>query len=335
MEIIIPHQVSDCINAIQANKTFKTNALKIYAALYIQAERADKFGYFPVPAKYLMSINKRYYKLIDILIENGIIEYRKRTEQDPDDLFGTITKKIYNKHIGLCMKYRFLIDISQGQSVDVEIRSNKNMRWYDILKNSLIALGYEPRIGRDTFGRRVHHPAIMNYKTELANRGFTTIDAKCSQPKLLYNIMKKHGIIDQNYFDAFEKHGDFYGYVAKTLNLNGDINGTPRDDAKEIFMYWVNSNGYIPMWKDMTSLFKEASQFIKKIKFRSYKDMPAYLQLVESKIWINDLLENIPVEFAIPVHDCLIVKDKEAEVVLSYCKNKYPEIDFEMKQITK
>ena len=71
-----------------------------------------------------------------------------------------------------------------------------------------------------------------------------------------------------------------------------------------------------------------ASKFIKELKAKSYKNSAKFLQREEAKIWIDDLLNYLPVEFALPVHDCLIVKQKDCNEVLEYCIGKYPEIDF-------
>ena len=68
----------------------------------------------------------------------------------------------------------------------------------------------------------------------------------------------------------------------------------------------------------------------KTLKTKNYKDASSYLQREESKIWIDDLLENIPTNFALPIHDCLLVKDKEVYEILNYCKSKYENIDFEI-----
>ena len=59
------------------------------------------------------------------------------------------------------------------------------------------------------------------------------------------------------------------------------------------------------------------------------------MQREESKIWIDDLLENIPTNFALPIHDALLVRTIDAREVLTYCKNKYPQIEFDIKEIHK
>jgi hypothetical protein len=219
------------------------------------------------------------------------------------------------------MKYRFLVDFTDATEVEVEMDNFRKYRWYQVIENSLKQLGYEVKISRDSFGQRVHHPVIPVYKTELKDRGFAVIDAVASQPKLVYLMMKNQGIVDDNFNEAFEK--DFYDYVVKKLDLDN------RKMAKDLFMYWLNSSGYVPNYK-IHLLFPIASKFIKSLKTKNYKDSSAYLQRQESKIWIDDLLNNIPVDFALPIHDSFIVKDKDGYEVLEYCKTRYPDVDFKL-----
>lgn len=285
------------------------------------SNRKNKHGYFPVPSTYLEAINCRYKTIIDKFLEAGIIEYFKGVHQDPNDLFSQRYTKYYVKSKNICMKYRFLIDIKNGEKINIDMSSNKKQRWYNILQKSLMELGYEAEIKRDTFGRRVHHPLIPVYKEELKDNGFALIDAQASQPKLLLNIMKKEGIVDVEYEKSFD--GDFYNNIVNKLNLDN------RKQAKDLFMYWLNSAGYVPNYK-IHILFPIASNFIKTLKSKNYKDSASFLQREEAKIWIDDLLENIPTDFAIPIHDCLIVKDKEVDKILNYCKLKYKDIDFQV-----
>jgi hypothetical protein len=81
------------------------------------------------------------------------------------------------------------------------------------------------------------------------------------------------------------------------------------------------------------TIFPEVSNFLKNHKAKNYKAVASLLQRIEAQIWIDDLLENIPVDFALPVHDSLIVKDEDFETVLNYCKAKYPLIKFETKDL--
>jgi hypothetical protein len=318
MKVKLNNLVKDTINQL-GNKTRKEAGIKIYCALIIMSNRKNKHGYFPVPSTYLESINSRYKAIIDAFINAGIIEYFKGVHIDPNDIFTTKYTKYYNTNKGVCIKYRFLIDTTIGPEVEVNMSSYKRSKWYSIIEGSLMELGYEPEISRDTFGRRVHHNLIPVYKEELKEKGYALIDAKASQPKLLLNIMKKKGIIDLEYEKAFDN--DFYNYLVEKLKLDN------RKQAKDLFMFWLNSSGYVPNYT-IHILFPIASRFIKSLKTKNYKDSSSYLQRAEARIWIDDLLENLPSTFGIPIHDCLVIKDKEVNNILDYCKSKYPEIDF-------
>ena len=320
MKITIPEEVIDCISKT-GNKTAQISGYKIYAGLVRMSRRKNSHGYFPCPSEYLEAINKRYIRTIKALKDAGIIKAYTRSMQDPKDIFDSLEKRYYNVNKGICIKYKFLIDISKGRIVEIDFENRRKLKWYSIIESSINELGYKGTISRDTFGRRVHHPAIATYKTDLKDAGFALIDAKCSQPKLLLNILKSRGIIDENYERAFDI--DFYNYLVKELGL------ADRAQAKDLFMFWLNSSGYVPNYK-IHILFPSASAFIKGLKSKYYKDASSYLQRIEAEIWIDDLLVNIPVDFALPVHDCLIVKDKDVYDVLAYCESKYSNIDFQV-----
>lgn len=326
MKIIIPEEVKTSINSFK-RKDVKEAAIKIYCALKrLENRKNPQTGYFDVPSSYLKSINSNYNRTIDKFIEDGIIKYYSRHSTDPNDIFNSVEKKYYNKTLGFCMKYKFLIDTEIGTEYDFDVENPNNMRWYEIIKSSLISLAYEPNISRDTFGRRVHHNAIYNHKSFLKDKGFSIIDAKCSQPRLLYLIMKEKGIYDKDYYDIFESSSDFYNTIVEKLNLK------TRQQAKDLFMFWINADGYVPN-TGIFGLFQNTSNFIKSLKTRSYKDASAFLQRREAKIWIDDLLENIPTNFALPIHDALLIKTTDVNKVLSYCKNKYPQIEFDFKEL--
>jgi hypothetical protein len=325
MKVIIPKEVEKAINELPFNKTVKINAIKIYAALYLKTYLKNSQGYFPVSAEYLQSINKRYINIINHFIEYKIIDYYKRPTQDDKDIFNTIYKKYYDTTRGICMKYKFLINITNGREVEVDMISNVRERWYEIIENSLIETGFDVTITRDNYGRRVHHSAIRDYKEDF--KGYYTIDSICSQPRLLYNYLKEKNIIDNEYNRIFDNDIDFYSEVAYKLNLES------RQDAKDLFLHWLNGSGYVPNF-NIHKIFPIVSSYLKKLKRGNYKNSGSLLQRIESKIWIDDLLNNIPCDFALPVHDSLIVKEKDVDVILNYCKSKYPNIRFK-KEIIK
>jgi hypothetical protein len=325
MIVEINDTIKKIINEMPFNKTVKNNSLKIYGALYLMSKRQNKFGYFPVPSEYLKSINLRYFKIMDYFEEVGLIKAYTRPVQDEKDIFNVVNKKYYDVNKGICMKYKFLIS-TNGETIDIDLKTNKYFRWYQIIQDSLIEFGFEDiKITRDVFGRRVHHSAIREYKNDF--KGYWTIDAISSQPRLLYLDMKEKGIIDEEYFKIFENEKDFYNEIVSKLNLED------RAKAKELFMFWVNGNGYVPNF-NVHVLFPKASKFIKDYKSGDYKNMASHLQRIESKIWIDDILNNIPCEWALPVHDSVILKEEDVDNVYNWISSKYPEIKFK-KEIIK
>lgn len=325
MRVTISQQFKDAINSMPYNKTVKRNALKIYAALYSKEYLKNNHGYFPVASDYLKSVNVRYFKIIDYFEERGLIDVYKRAVQDDDDIFNTKYKKYYDTSKGICMKYRFLVPIV-GQEVEVDMITDSHNRWYEIVENSLLETGFDTKITRDNFGRRVWHPAIRNYKEDFSR--YYTIDAVCSQPRILYNLMKDRDVLDEEYNKIFENDLDFYYEIMYKLKLED------REEAKHLFLHWLNGNGYVPNF-GIHSLFPVASKFLKKVKKGNFKNSSSLLQRLESSIWIDDLLNNIPCDFALPVHDCVIVKEEDVDKVLEYCRVKYPNIKFEKELISK
>jgi hypothetical protein len=97
-------------------------------------------------------------------------------------------------------------------------------------------------------------------------------------------------------------------------------------------MFWLNGNGYVPNY-GIHTLFPFVSSFLKNLKKGNYKNSGSLLQRIESKIWIDDILNNIPCDFAIPIHDSVIVKEEDVENVLKYCQAKYPQLKFKKEKI--
>ncbi len=326
MKITITKQIQESINKL-GNKTAQRSGLLIYCALYNLNKRKRSNGYFDAPSTYLVAINKRYNRAIDQFMKDGIIIYQTNLKTNPDSIFGNdiITKNYSTKH-GYSMKYKFLVPIDEFE-IEVDFKTTKDEPWYIKIKESLEILGYyDEKITRDSFGRRVHYNLLYNYKNELKGKKLWVIDSVCSQPRLLWLLMKKRGLLDSNYNDIFENDKDFYDYLQLKLNLED------RPDAKRLFMFWINSSGYVPN-NEIHNLFPEVSKFLSKLKNRSYKDSSAYLQREEAKIWIDDLLSNVPTKFALTIHDSLIVKAEDAEMIKKYCQDKYPDLRFDMKKL--
>lgn len=323
MKINLPNEIKQVIETL-GNKSKRLSAIKIYAAMLMRSNRTDISGYFDCPSTYLMSINSRYASILDAFMSAGILKRKETLKIDPKDIFKTIKSPVYSSHLGYCIKYKFLIDIDCGDEIEINLDSGKARRWYQIIQSSLIELGYPPKISRDNFGRRVYHPVINKYKSELANKNLFVIDARASQPTLLWLLMNERGYFDARFNSIFESGLDFYSQVALDLKLNG------RYEAKKLFTLWANSDKKAA-YASMQQLFPVATRFLEGLKTDNYKDSPAFLQRHEAHIWIDNLLDKIPVEFALPVHDSLIVKEKDLDVVLEYCKAMYPKIQFETK----
>lgn len=325
MKIVLPERIAAVIETL-GNKTKRQSAMKVYAAMYMRSNRTDKHGYFDCPSTYLQAINSRYATIVEEFIRSGVLKRKEKLTIDPNDIFKTIKSPVYSSQLGYCIKYKFLVDVECGREIEINFDSGKYRRWYQVLQASLIELGHPPKITRDNFGRRVYHPAIKNYKTALANKGLCVIDAKASQPTLLWLLMKERGYQDYYYNSIFENKLDFYAQIASDLQLNS------REKAKKLFMLWANSENKAT-YTELRQLFPVAGSFIEYLKSNNYKDSPAFLQRHEAYVWIDNLLDKIPVEFAIPVHDSLIVKKEDLKVVLDYCQSKYPQIQFETKPL--
>ena len=327
MVVDINKKTLEIINKISKRKDVKMSALKIYCALFLMRLRRNKWGYFPVPSEYLRKINGRYNRIIEYFIDNKIIKRYERQEIT-NDLFNPINKKYYDVNKGICIKYKFLVNIDTAQfKVNVPMKTDRSYRWYSILQASLTEYGVEGKIKRDPYGRRVHHMALYNYREIFS--GLWVIDSVCSQPRLLYNEMKSRNLFDEKYFNVFNNNLDFYDYLIEQLDLRD------RDDAKSMFMSWAFGTGYTGdrikhgvYINQLNSLFRGVYKFLMILKESNYKDAGSYLQRLESKIWIDDLLNNIPVEFAVPIHDSLIVRERDVDLVLDYCQQKYPLLKF-------
>jgi hypothetical protein len=261
---------------------------------------------------------------MDYFVENKIIDFYKKAYSDENDIFNTIYRKSYNVEKGICAKYKFLINVETGDEIEVDMTTNKTNRWYEIIENSLIESGFEVKITRDSFGRRVHHSAIRDYKRDFL--GYYTIDSISSQPRLLYLYLKEHGVVDEKFNSIFEMEKDFYLETANSLNFEGS-NSEKRKEAKELFLFWINGNGYVPTY-EIHYLYPEVSKFLKNYKKGNYKSVGSLLQRIESKIWIDDILNNIPCDWALPIHDCVVVKAEDADRVLQYAISKYSQLRF-------
>jgi len=333
MKIKVTAKIEECINSFK-NKTARKSALQVYAALYSKKRYTVNGGYFPVPATYLKRYNSRYAHYIKKFIDDGIIKYRERVEQGIGDMPDK-TFKSYDTSKGECMQYKFLVDIDNGKEIELQSSPNVDSKWYNLTKSSLIDMGYDPiKIRRDGFGLRVWHNATHTYKKDLKNRNLVVIDAKCSQPRLLYNLMKEAGEADVKYFDLFEKTDtiDFYDFLITHFNLTNEDYNANRKKAKKLFTQWIFGKGYTNKY-NFYEVFPVASDFIASLKKNGYKKAASFMQRKESKVWIDGIMDNIKVDFAIPIHDSIIVKADDADSAKKWCKERHPEIVYSLTEL--
>lgn len=319
MRIEINEEIKRIIDEYPGNKGAKKSVLKIYAALWILEKRKNKWGYFPVSSSYLKKINVRYFKIIDYFEEIGLLESYKRPFDDENNLFESKMRKYWSSVYGICMRYRFLKDIN-GEKIEVGLISKEKKRWYEITKKSLEEVGFKDVwISRDDYGRRLYHNGVRGYREVF--KGYWSIDSVASHPRLLWLEMKEKGLIDKEYNDIFESGKDFYDEMIRLLDLES------RREAKDIFMEWINGRGWVSNYK-IKDIFKITNDYIESNKKIDYKYMSSKLQRIESSIWIDDLLENIPTDWALTIHDCLIIKENDVDKIFEWCKEKYPQLEF-------
>jgi len=327
----------DYLINLEKRKDAKDRIRKVYEALLYK--KGNNKGWFDCPSAYLVKISPRYNKVTKLLLEHKIIEFQS-LNYDESDIFNQRRKKYYNTEKGICMRYRFLIDIEEGYEYEFNVPTNlyDNEKWFLRTRYSLLQLNFSPNellIKRDNFSRRLHTNITgsingsMSYKDLLAGGDYYAIDAKTSQPRLLWMTMNEVGLVDKNLNYIFDNGLDFYDYIIQRIDaLN------TRDEAKELFTSWINGTGYIDLDKvAIRDIFSVTNMFIRNYKTKSYKDVCKLLQNKEANIFIDDLLNNSPVEFTLSVHDSLIVRKEDKDVMLEYCKSKQPDLIFNCEEI--
>lgn len=337
--MIIPKKLDYILN-LQKRKDSRQRIIKVYnALLYKKGKRAK---WFDVPSSYLEKVSPRYYKVIQLLIDYKIIEFlSKGNEYKYNDIFSSelYQKKFYAPK--QCMKYRFLINIEEGDNREVDLDFSNlydSEKWYIKTKYSLDKIGIKQediRIKRDSFSRRLHTnitgliPDAISYRNMLSGGEYYTIDSKTSQPRLLWITMKEIGFNDKNLNEIFENDLDFYDYIIQRIPAI-----STRDEAKELFTSWVNGNGYVEIDKAIIrDIFPVANTYMRNYKTDSYINICRLLQYKEATIFVDDLLNNCPVEFCLSIHDCLVVKKEDVNKVLEYCKASHPELVYVAEEI--
>lgn len=331
----------DYLLSLQKRKDAKERILKVYNALIYKRGAKLNGQYFQCPSTYLEKVSPRYYKVIQLLLEHNIIKYLSY-KLDETDLFDTKRKKYYNTEKGICMSYTFIIDIEEGYEYDFNFNFSTlydKEKWFMKTRKSLLELGFpleKIHIKRDNFSRRLHTNITSHiedygsYRNLLEGGDFYLIDGKTTQPRLLWLHLTEIGLQDKNLNYIFENGLDFYTYILERIPaLNND-----RDEAKELFTTWINGTGYIdPEKKSIKDIFSVANVFIREYKTTNYRNICRLLQYKEANIFIDDLLNEVPVDFCLSIHDALVVKVEDKDLVLQWCKERRPEMVFTLEEV--
>lgn len=329
----------DYLLSLQKRKDAKERILKVYNALVFKKGKSK--GYFDCPSSYLEKVNSRYFKVIKLLLEHNIIEYQS-INLDNEYSSNPRRKKFYDTSKGICMKYKFNINTEIGYEYDINMDYSSlynNEIWYSKTRKSLLELGFaleNIRIKRDNFSRRLHTNITGNieeygsYRNLLEGGDYYLIDGKTTQPRLLWLHLTEIGFQDENLNYIFENGLDFYQYILDRIPaLEND-----RDEAKELFTTWINGTGYIDTEKKIIrDIFPIANSFLRNYKTNDYKNVCRLLQYKEASIFIDDLLNNCPVEFCLTIHDALVVKKEDKDFMFNWCKEKRPEIIFTLEEV--
>lgn len=301
----------------------KLAVYKIYATLYLSSYRKNEFGWFEVPANCLKEVNTRYYKITQYMENVGLITRLYTEHFNPDNPFETIKKKYYSKSTHICMSYRFLMP-TEGYQIFIDVkRINQHLRWYDLIYNSLQKIGIQsPKIYRDNFGLRIHHDLIKDYKDKL--KGYYKLDAKASQPKIIYLEMKKTNHQDKNFNLIFEQNKDFYSELQSIFNLKD------RNAAKDLFLIYLS--GQQTNNHPFSNYFRGVTNYLNSISKFNYKKKSAKIQQQESKLW-TQILNEIPIDFAIPIYDCIIIQKKDIETAQNFLLTNYSDYDISLEKL--
>lgn len=373
IEVNIPIELELLIDKLIKEKILTKTKLKSFYRVYTALKfKHDKFNknkknnLFPVPSSYLRKFYGRYHDFIDILIKNNILSYH--TIEKEEDLIDNIIddsdifddKIIQNKRIPVkyysilnntCIRYKFLIDTDKtNHIIEIKLKDNiyKNEDWYIITKNSLEEYNIESKIGRCSFGRRLHTRLthninigeITSYKTLMSiisstnNIKFCIIDAVACQPTLLNNLMLEKNHLFNNLLDK----DCFYEFISERFKSLIDIDEEDkRDYSKTLFCKWVNGD-YFSADEDFKYYFDTVYEFVDEYKRNNgTKSLGSHLQRLESSIFIDDILSNITkdlgIKFALTIHDSIIVKEEDSDKLINYCNDKYNYMKFKKEMI--
>ena len=154
-----------------------------------------------------------------------------------------------------------------------------------------------------------------------------------SQFSILSNLLEDK--LKTNDFEAFKNHsynGTLYEYIMEKLSLES------RYEAKKMmFELMFSKEDYrSPLKAKLKTIFPSVVQTVDEYKKENgYNKFSIMLQQRESEIFIDGLWKELKKKkmFCTPKHDCLIVKEKDAERVEKIIKDYFTKIGFKGKII--
>jgi hypothetical protein len=164
-----------------------------------------------------------------------------------------------------------------------------------------------------------------------AENKLTQFDMCNSQFAILSDTLE--GKLDTKDFEEFKKHsynGTLYEYIMKELKLE-----TRLEAKKMMFELMFSKEDYKSSLKSKLKLiFPSVVEFVDNYKKEyGYNKFSISLQQRESEIFIDGLWKQIKKKkiFCTPKHDCLIVREKDAEKVEVMIKEYFQKINFKGK----
>ena len=137
---------------------------------------------------------------------------------------------------------------------------------------------------------------------------------------------------DFNYFKSHSYNGTLYEYIMEELKLENRL-----EAKKMMFELMFSKEDYQSSLKTkLKKLFPSVVELVDKYKKdNGYNNFSIMLQKKESEIFIDGLWKQIKKKkiFCTPKHDCLIVKEEDADKVESIIKKYFEKINFKGKII--
>ena len=163
--------------------------------------------------------------------------------------------------------------------------------------------------------------------------GFVQFDLCNSQFAILSDLLEnKLNTEDFIQFKTHSYNGTLYEYIMEELKLE-----TRLDAKKMMFELMFSKEDYKSSLKDkLKTLFPSVVEVVDAYKKENgYKKFSISLQQRESEIFIDGLWKQIKNKkiFCTPKHDCLIVKEKDADNVEEIIKKYFKKINFKGKII--